>query len=443
MAYREWCGRVIIARYTFIVLVLTRASLDLLLGQASLGEGGLTLGAGLNLVILAVGMAALVCGYRPSLRMPAMIWAPYLTVALLSLAYTPDFSGGARLFLSTLTFPAMFLSAFALLKSENDMIVFLRAVVYSSFIPVLYGAYQLVSGAAPDFRVNATFGHANIFAFYIVAVLVAILYHNIFAGKASDVAWRYGSRIYFFVLLALLVATRTRSAWVEVVFIFAAYAVTVNRKLLLAVPLVPLVLLVPQVSDRLTDLDTGNRASIEQVTRGEVTLNSYAWRKLLWETALVDSANARVLGKGLGSFHHNVRYFFPLTQSEGEAHSGYIQAIYELGTAGLTGYVWLYCGVLLAAWRFRRASGALASLVMAFVVGNLIINYSDNLPYYLAYNWYAWAFIGADLSWRIRKLARSRSQTTGSPIGTPAPYPRGARALSPVPLRARPAAGRS
>jgi putative inorganic carbon (hco3(-)) transporter len=258
---------VIIARYTFIILVLTRASLDLLLGQASLGEGGLTLGAGLNVIILAVGLAALVCGYRAPLRMPALIWAPYLGIALLSLAYTPDFSGGVRLFLSTLTFPAMFLSAFALLRSENDMIVFLRAIVYSSVIPTLYGVLQIVSGAAPDFRVNATFGHANIFAFYIVAVLVAILYHNIFAGRATSLIWRYGSRIYFFVLLGLLVATRTPSAWIEVVFIFAAYAITVNRKLLLALPLVPLLLLVPQVSDRLTDLDTGILLPADTVRR--------------------------------------------------------------------------------------------------------------------------------------------------------------------------------
>jgi len=438
----ELGGSVIVARYTLIILILTRASLDLVLGQVGLGEGGLSLGAALNVVILAVGLGALVCGYRASLRIPALIWAPYLTIALWSLTYTSDFSGGVRLFLSTLTFPAMLVSAFALLRSENDMIVFLRAIVYSSVVPVLYGTYQLVSGTGADLRVNATFGHANIFAFYIVAVIVAILYHNSFAARASGIAWRYGSLIYLVILLGLLVATRTRSAWVEVAFIFVAYAMTVNRKLLLALPLAPLVLLVPQVADRLTDLDTGNRASFEQVTRGEVSLNSYAWRKMLWDSAIVDSANARLLGKGLGSFHHNVRYFFPLTQSEGDAHSGYVQALYELGAAGLVGYIWLYCGILIAAWRLRRAGGALASLVAAFVVGNLIINYSDNLPYYLAYNWYAWAFVGADLSWRLRRLAGNRPQAAGpATAAPPRPYRLGARALSAVPLRARPATG--
>jgi hypothetical protein len=79
---------------------------------------------------------------------------------------------------------------------------------------------------------------------------------------------------------------------------------------------------------------------------------------------------------------------------------------------------------------------------MAFVVGNVIINYSDNLPYYLAYNWYAWALVGADLSWRLRRVAKRRLQTVGSAIGdAPAPYRNGAQALSAVPLRARPAAG--
>jgi len=90
----------------------------------------------------------------------------------------------------------------------------------------------------------------------------------------------------------------------------------------------------------------------------------------------------------------------------------------------------------------RRAGGALASLVAAFVVGNLIINYSDNLPYYLAYNWYAWAFVGADLSWRLRRLAGNRPQAAGpATAAPPRPYRLGARALSAVPLRARPATG--
>ena len=175
-----------------------------------------------------------------------------------------------------------------------------------------------------------------------------------------------------------------------------------NRKFLLALPLLPLALLLPSVADQFSDLNSGNEASTEEVLKGKVTLNAYAWRQKLWEYALIDSADDRALGKGIDSFRYYVPYFFPL-ERETDAHSGYIQAIYELGIPGLVAYVGLYLGLMLAVWRLRSASRQLTYLTIAFIVGNLMINYSDNLPYYLDYNWYTWAIFGADLSWRLRR----------------------------------------
>ncbi len=407
--YRGQSAVVLIIKYTFFFLVLTRAGSGVILGLARYDS--FSFGAVLNAVTLLLAVAVLAKRRRPSVLVPALIWLPYLTIACYSLIYTPDLLSGARLFLSTLTFPAMFICAFALVESHADMIAFFKFAIYSSILPAIYAMFQLATNGL-GFRVASTFGHPNIFAFYIVAMLVAILYLNTVPAPATSLAWRWFSRLYFMVLCGLLLATQTRGAWIEAAFILAAYSISVNRKFLLALPLLPLVLLLPSVSDRLSDLNSGNEASTSEVARGRVVLNSYAWREKLWEYALIDSENDRALGKGIGSFRYYSPSFFPLEQGA-DAHSAYIQTIYELGIPGLVAYIGLYLGLMLAVWRLRIASRQLTYIIIAFIAGNLIINYSDNLPYYLDYLWYTWAIFGADLSWRLRRAKSSLANRRG------------------------------
>ena len=185
-----------VVRYTFLFLVLTRAGSGVLLGMAKLDDASFSAGAILNGITLLLAVAVIANRHRASLLVPALIWLPYLTIAGYSLIYTPDLFNGMRLFLSTLTFPAMFICAFALMKSDRDMIVFFKCVVCSSIVPVFYGMFQLAT-EGPGSRVSSTFGHPNIFAFYIVAMLVAILYHDVLASAATNSAWRWFSQNLF------------------------------------------------------------------------------------------------------------------------------------------------------------------------------------------------------------------------------------------------------
>jgi hypothetical protein len=135
-------------------------------------------------------------------------------------------------------------------------------------------------------------------------------------------------------------------------------------------------------------------------------LNSYDWRNLLWSRALADSEDDRVLGKGLGSFRANGNRFF--SDEAPDAHSGYVQAIYEIGDVGLVTYAWLYVGTIFVVLVYRRRAPKLGWLVLGFLLVNLVENYSDNVPYYLPYNWYVWAMLGADLSLRYRRALAAR-----------------------------------
>ena len=150
------------------------------------------------------------------------------------------------------------------------------------------------------------------------------------------------------VLLVLLVLTQTRAAWAGAVIILMTYAGWVERRYLLGLLVIPFLLLIPSVSERIADFGQGSEYTGRMQSEAD-KLNSFAWRELMWEFALKDAENTPLLGKGLSSFSGNSVRFFPLPLLEGmDAHSGFIQAIYENGYVGFFCLVFVYLSVL---WR--------------------------------------------------------------------------------------------
>jgi putative inorganic carbon (HCO3(-)) transporter len=398
-----------LARAALFWLLATRTSAEIvigLIGRSSGGdEGGFSLGALFNIAALLIAAVALLYSSRTrSGRIPLLIWGPYLTIAFLSLGYTTALGESAKLLMSTLTFPAIFLAAFILLRTKEDVANLFLCIIYSSVVPTAMAFYEMAAGGLASGRIQSTFSHPNVFAFYLIAVICAILYYNLVLHRRISVFWRAFLFSYLFVLFALLMATQTRSAWLAMAAFIVIYAIGVDRKLLAVLPLAPLVLLVPVVSERFEGIGAEPTITFEDIQSGYVVVNSFGWRQLLWGRALADSEDARILGKGLGTLGKNAERFFPLANHAIEAHSAYIQTIYELGVVGLLGYVLLYAGVIAAVFRYRRRAIGPAYIIIGFATVNLIISYSDNLPYYLSYNWYAWAIFGADFALRFGVL---------------------------------------
>ena len=395
----------------FLFVLLTRSSTDGLLSLTRGEEGGFTAGAALNLFVLALGLLCVICAKRKSVLLPAVVWVPYLVSMIVSLIYTPDFSGGLRLFLSVLTYPMIFVTGLVLTTDQAQFKSILKIIVLSSIIPVIFVLMQLAGYyLPPDERISGTFSHANILGFYSTAVFFSLMCLDRLEQKRSLIV-RAGIIICTVLALVVLVLTGARGAWFGAFMLVAVYLMFLKRWLLIAVPLLPLVLLIPSISSRLSDLsDDSYSASTEQVTTGAVVLNSYAWRQMLWSYAIADTENARILGKGAGSFRHNGPSFFPLQgkdESVGgvDAHSGYIQSLYELGVVGLICYILVYMGLIpFVFWASRDVMGVMIS---SFIVANMMFNYSDNVLYYLSYNWYVWAILGSALGYRSRQLAHN------------------------------------
>lgn len=384
-------------RKVLIAILAVRSACDLFLDSTRFSVGGYSLGAGgvINaFVILIVLLLAMEKpGALPKRDLGA--WAALLVLTLASAAFAPVTADAVRIYLALLSYCAVFVSAFFIVRSPGDFRTCVRIVLWSSAIPAVYALVELATGGAhrPDgLRLQSTFSHPNIFAFYLVLIVCLVLYVLKSATGTLKAGTRIALGLYMLLLLALLVLTQSRSAWIACGAVFALYGFAFERRYLAYLMLVPLLaLLVPSVHERLLDLGTGNE--YEQYAR----LNSLAWRRLMWETSLQwMRPDHYLLGYGLGSFTHYSPQFFPLAGDFNPgAHSVYVQLLFEVGAAGLLAYLWLYARliwVLRAVARFDRLA---AFISIALVVAYLIVSFSDNMLAYLSFNWYFWFITGA------------------------------------------------
>ena len=249
-----------------------------------------------------------------------------------------------------------------------------------------------------DGRLNGTFSHPNILAFYVLLVITMVLYVLKTGILKLTVAKKVMLNFYLVLLMIILVLTQTRSAWISCAMLFFLYGVLKEKKMLIFLFLgVLLLTATPQVQSRLKDLTEGTGA------RKHEKLNSMAWRVRLWQSAYPLMLQKPVLGYGLGTFQDYSIDFFPLANWKGSpAHNVFVEAIFETGFVGLLSYLAIFGWMLKALYKRMRSSvGAFsreAVIAIVCIVSYLISCYADNLNYYLAFNWYFYFFIGLILA---------------------------------------------
>jgi O-antigen ligase len=125
----------------------------------------------------------------------------------------------------------------------------------------------------------------------------------------------------------------------------------------------------------------------------------------MWESALEDAANARILGKGLSSFAPNSLVFFPLADPKASygrggigAHSAYIQTIYEMGIVGLLSYLAIFVCLIWRAMRYYQQDGPGVVMLGSIIASYMLVSYSDNMFDYGPVNLYFWGLLGVVLT---------------------------------------------
>jgi putative inorganic carbon (hco3(-)) transporter len=349
------------------------------------------------------------------------LWMPFLIVCVVATLYSPLPIDAVRRISIYGCYYAMFVLAFAVVKSERDIPRLLKFVVLSSVLPVLYGLFQTVSGFdryVYDSRIQSTFSHPNMFAFYLLAVIGTVCFLLTTDRIAIAGRWRLLLTLYLIPLLIALVMTQTRSAWIGCIVLFLAYGLLRDRRVLaLLLIAAPLALAIPAVNERIASLMSEN----DYIGGSAIFLNSYAWRKLLWDNAFIFIWQRPIFGYGLHSFPYYSPQFFPAAPGT-YAHNDYLAVLFETGLVGLVTFLWIFWGYavwLFQRWRFDKGGATTAAAMLATY---MICSYSDNLLEYLPYQWEFWFPLGV-ICWHLerqRLLARldSQSLSSSSPIST-------------------------
>ena len=384
------------ARRVVLATMLLRPSCDQIFNWLKEMTGQQTgPGASLNILMIALGAAALII-FPGLLATPAILaFGAFLAAALASLFHGPDPAGGVRLLLTLATYMAMLTLPYSLVRSQADAIKYLNIAALSSLAPTVYSLIGLAF--IPGFlgeeqRLQSTFTHPNIYAFYLVGVVTVLLFLQSSKAAAQSRNARVWLTAYICLLLVLLLLTKTRSAWVAMSLILGANAIAINPRWFALVLALPLALLFPGVSERIADLDSGNIAA------GYDQLNSYAWRQLLWSDTLQWMADnpASIFGNGLDLFKTYVPAFFAqgADQPGVGPHNAFLQIYFEMGIAGLAAFAALFVALFYELGSRLKHDFAGSLMMIMLCVGYLTVSYSDNVLDYLQFQWFFWFCVG-------------------------------------------------
>jgi O-antigen ligase len=390
------------------VVLVMRPPLDPVFGTVS--GGGLGPGAVINALVLVMGVLAFLAAPRRSMRLYLGLWLPFLVLLGLGTWASEDRAQAMRLLLNYLSCFAMFMLPTYLVHNRTELRRWLNVVVLASLVPTVAGLWDLLTGGALfaaaserhldgqdwaiDFdeagegiRIQGAFMHPNMYAYFLVSVLAALLLlirmgATRWAASTRAVAWGYG-----LVQLVMLLTTRTRGAWVVAALMLISYALFVDRRLLKYVALSTMALpFVPAVRGRVLDL-------IESGQRATDALDSYQWRQAMWESAWPWIQERWATGWGLDTFNRLSTVFFTLEPERGfDAHNVYVQMAFEAGVFTSGAYALVFLGLLFVALAAPRQHRTASSVLSALALGYLLSSYSDNMHRYLVVNWY-WFFM--------------------------------------------------
>lgn len=392
-------------------ILLLRAFCDVFFDATRMSIGSIQVGVGFLVNVFVIMIALMLVAERPSLLPKKMffLWVPFLLCGLCGVVLSPAIADALRAYLAQLSYCAVFVAAFYLVRTPEDFKRCVRIVLYSSVLPLLYALADIaikggVSGPNGA-RLQSTFAHPNIFAFYLTLVIGLGFY--VLKSETYKLAQRQraGLGAYLLLLLAMLALTQTRSAWIACGAMFFGYGVLFERRYLVYMLVVPLLALaIPDVRDRVLDLGAGNEVKLY------AKLNSFAWRLYIWESGLQWMQPSRyLLGYGIESFQFYSPTFFPLAgETHFGAHSMYVQWLFELGALGLAACLWLFGRVLWTVKRLLPVNRLGAFVLIVMLLQYLIVSASDNMAAYLTFNWYFWFVLGSGCAMLLAHDAAAR-----------------------------------
>ena len=370
-------------------IFLTRSFLDPILDATKITVGGSEVGLGaiINALLIGVAFLSILANYKILSLRDLVAWIGFLIICVVTSIETTNPITVGRVILGYLSFLCAFVIPLCLVKSIRDVDRLTDVIILSSLVPVLVAPFLLDK----DFRIESSFNHPNIFAYYIVAVMATILFKWSSHLFSPSLLRRLVYVGYFAVLGALLLYTKTRGAWFGAALLLSIFALFIDRRaIILLLMAAAVALLDPGIRDRL--LDVG--AETEYIGNG-VIMNSYTWRMSLWSSAFEWIEQRPFLGHGgLGTFFENSIDFYPFGFGRIDAHSVYVKLLFEVGIFGLILFGAIFVQIFWALGRLARIDWRSSIIGAALTLAYLAFCYADNMLGYLASNWYIFFFLG-------------------------------------------------
>ncbi|BET27252.1 O-antigen ligase [Limnobacter thiooxidans] len=385
-------------RLLFYLLIASRCALDPILESARFSSS-FGLGALLNLLLIACAGVLCIQRTKASIQQSIVLWVAPLLVMMLGVSYAPELIPALKRLVAFVSYFAVFTIGF-ILASEEQLKRLLKVIVLSSLVPLGVGFYQITTGGmASTGRLAATFTHPNIYAFYCLLVVITLVYLQRMHARTqvpTGTAQSMGPTIAMWLLLPCLllsiVMTQTRSAWAALILLGLVYGILFSKRTLFGMlAVLVLAALLPAVQERIMDLFSGNE--VVQYAK----LNSFAWRQYIWESGLNWMSPSRyLLGYGIGGFFYHSVDFFPLSGGNYfGAHNVFVERLFDGGLVAIAVFSIFFAVQFHHARKLLKQDQFTGLVYFCLMLSYLVLNFSDNVIDYLAYNWYYWVVAGA------------------------------------------------
>lgn len=392
---------VIRPKETLVAILILRPILDQSLESTRLGGfQGIGIGSVFNLGIILV---FILLYFKNSAVIAApkkfiFWWVIYLLILLVSIVYSPVVLRAVRLYLNYITYFLMAVLPFLLIKRKQDFFFWIKVLLISFILPILLANVDMVTGGRyynPDSgrRIAGTFTHPNILAFFLLLGITVYFFvirtRALFLG--SKLKW--WMNIAMVNMAVLLIAAKTRSAWIAAFLVYLFYGWLKEKRIILILFLLCcLAALTPAVQDRvMTMFGSGGSENYQGI-------DSFNWRLQAWTSTLKPILEKPLQGHGLASFR-DLSSSFSEHGKNFASHNLYLEVWFESGLFALLSYGMLLLTTFRIFWdKVAREKdpviSRLAALMASYVVSYILVCVSDNLAYYLVFNWYFWFFVG-------------------------------------------------
>ena len=383
----------------FLLIIFARVSIDPFIVNSKMGALGLGLVLNLFVIFMAVNVYPTL-----SLQLKKLLknsWLVFIVMLLCSLVFSADFINALKITVNIIASGAVFIIGLSLIKNDEDYGKWLRIILLSSVIPIGYALLEKFLGIShfrgtEGYRLQGVFFHPNVLGFYSVLMISVCLLIMKTDIKIFNRLIKNIIPFFAILILAVLLLTKTRSAWVGCFVFIVLYGLFFEKKYLLYMSvIIGVALCIPDVQDRLLNVSEG------EAVWGHGQLNSYSWRQLIWHDGLSWMKPSRyIFGYGLDSFKDKSALFFTLYGGQPiGAHNIYVQLFFEVGFLGLAAYIYMNFSLIKYLFKFYYLNKLTSFIAIGLIIEYALFAYSDNMFGYLSFSWIFWFVLGVAISY--------------------------------------------